>query len=248
MRTYAVGDVHGQRAKLEDIHRLIADDRKRSKAPDAQDAPVVHLGDLTDRGPDSCGVIAFLLRGIAEGQPWLTIKGNHDRMFAGFMRDPTYHDPLLRKDLEWLHPRLGGTQTLASYGVADAAERAPEEVHAEARGKVDPTHIEFLNALPGYLHRDGVVFVHAGIRPGVPLDSQAEDDLLWIRGPFLDSTADHGALIVHGHTPVDEVTHYGNRVNVDTGAGFDKALSVIVIDDGICHQLTDEGRVALHHG
>ncbi|MGB3317266.1 MAG: metallophosphoesterase family protein [Albidovulum sp.] len=245
MRTYAIGDIHGHLDKLEEAHRRIADDRARTG--DA-DAPVVHIGDLVDRGPDSRAVIAYLMRGHEVGQPWVTLKGNHDRMFTGFMADADSRDPGLRAELHWVHPRLGGGTTLASYGVERAEDRLLFDLHAEAASKVPEAHLGFLRDLPTTYVRGGVLFVHAGIRPGIPLTEQSEDDLLWIRRDFHDHEGDHGYLVVHGHTPVDAVTHYGNRVNIDSGAGYGHALSTIVIEDGKVWLLDGFGREAIRPG
>lgn len=228
MRTYAIGDIHGHLDKLEEAHRRIGEDRARVGD---RTTPVVHIGDLVDRGPDSRGVVEFLLRGTGAGQPWVTLKGNHDRMFADFLGDPDNHDPGLRSSLHWVHPRLGGDTTLASYGIEGAAERLLFDLHDEAMAKVPAAHAAFLRGLPVSHVRGGVLFVHAGIRPGLPLAAQAEDDLLWIRHEFLDDPRDHGYLVVHGHTPVEQATHYGNRVNIDTGAGYGHSLTAIVIED-----------------
>ncbi len=239
MRIYAIGDIHGQFEKLRHAHALIAADRER--VGDSA-APVVHIGDLCDRGPDTRGVLDFLIAGQQAGAPWVVLKGNHDRMFSLFLQEPAQRDPGLRAELDYLHPRIGGLETLASYGVNISAGRSFADVHAEAREKVPARHRTFLEKLP-LSHAPGpVFFCHAGIRPGVALDAQTEDDLLWIRDEFLNSRADHGALIVHGHTPVDRVTHYGNRVNIDTGAGYGQALSAVVIEGGDVWQLTDAGR------
>ncbi len=94
MRSYAIGDIHGHLDKLEEAHRLIAADR--AETGDAE-APVVHIGDLVDRGPDSRGVVEFLMRGMSAGAPWIALKGNHDRMFVSFLGDPDSHDPGLRE-------------------------------------------------------------------------------------------------------------------------------------------------------
>jgi serine/threonine protein phosphatase 1 len=242
MRTYAIGDIHGQLERLAEAHDLIARDRA---AVGDKVAEVVHVGDLVDRGPDSRGVIDFLIAGRARGAPWVTLKGNHDRMFEGFLGDPDHYDPGLRAGLHWIDPRLGGDETLRSYGVDGARERMLFDLHDDAVRAVPESHRAFLAALP-LMHRAGdVIFVHAGIRPGVPLDAQTEDDLLWIRREFLDDPRDHGALIVHGHTPVDAVTHYGNRLNIDTGAGYGRALSTVVIEDARVSLLTQKGRVEI---
>lgn len=244
MRTYVIGDIHGHRDKLQAAHRLIAKDR--AEQGDAN-APVVHLGDLVDRGPDSRGVVDCLLAGLEHGEPWVVLKGNHDRMFSGFLDDPDYHDPGLRAELNWTHPRLGGAETLASYGVTGVGETFLSDIAAQARLKVPVAHRDFLAGLETSFARGQALFVHAGIRPGVPVERQTETDLIWIRAPFLEDTRDHGALVVHGHTPVEQVTHYGNRLNVDTGAGYGKALSAIVVEGQVAWLLTPRGRVPLRH-
>ena len=240
MRIYAIGDIHGQLEMLRDIHALIATDRAANGDTAAE---VVHVGDLTDRGPQSRGVIGYLIEGIARGEPWVVLKGNHDRMFEGFLGDPDYHDPGLRADLYWTHPRLGGDTTLASYDVPGAGERMLFDLHDDAIRNVPESHRAFLRTLPVMHRAPGVVLVHAGIRPGVAFEDQTENDLLWIRTGFLDDPRDHGALVVHGHTPVETVTHYGNRLNIDTGAGYGRALSAVVIEAGVVWQLTPAGRV-----
>ena len=105
MTIYAIGDIHGQRAMLEAAHARIAADRARHGADDT--APVVHLGDFNDRGPDTFGVLDLLIRGIAAGRPWIALKGNHDRMFQGYLDDAAYHDPMLRDDLPWFDAYVG---------------------------------------------------------------------------------------------------------------------------------------------
>ena len=242
MRSYAIGDIHGQLHLLLDAHARIAADRARTG--DAA-APVVHVGDLVDRGPDSREVVEHLRAGIAAGAPWIVLKGNHDRMFTAFLADLRAHDPGLRPDLGWLHPRLGGAATLASYGVAKAADRPVAPVHAEAVAAVPAAHRAFLEARPTWVRRGEVVFVHAGIRPGVPLEAQREDDLVWIRAPFLEDPRDHGFLVVHGHTHLPAPTHYGNRVNIDSGAAYGGPLTAIVIEGRAVFHLTPHGRVPL---
>ncbi len=243
IRSYAIGDIHGALDKLRAAHAVIDRDMA-SHGP----APVVHLGDLVDRGPDSRGVIDALMEGLAAGRDWVVLKGNHDRMFAGFLRAADWHDPRLRPDLSWLHPRLGGAQTLESYGVRAAADRPVIAVQTEAVRLVPARHKAFLDGLPMILRRGEAAFVHAGLRPGVPLDRQLEDDLTWIREPFLSDARDHGALVVHGHTVVDRPTHYGNRVNIDTGAGYGGPLTAIAVEGRRVFHLTTAGRVELQPG
>lgn len=242
MRAYAIGDIHGHLSKLERAHVLIEADRAEC---DDDNAPVVHIGDLTDRGPNSKGVLDFLIKGQAEGEPWVVLKGNHDRMMAWFLEEVPRRDHCMKPEFEWTHSRIGGSETLASYGVNIAAGRSIDALHADALNKVPLAHKTFLAGLPTSYQTGALFFCHAGIRPGIGLAYQAEDDLCWIRDEFYASNADHGALIIHGHTPIEKVAHYGNRVNTDTGAGYDKDLSAIVIEGTDVWLLTENGRVAV---
>lgn len=238
-RVYAIGDVHGHLDKLKSAHALIAEDRVRCGD---MDALIVHVGDLVDRGPDSRGVIQYLMDGQARGENWVVLKGNHDRMAALFLRDIPMVDHMLLYDFNWFHSRIGGVETLASYGVEVPEGIRTYQLHAAALAAVPKAHRDYLEGLP-VMHRVGdLCFVHAGIRPGVALEDQVEDDLIWIRQEFHNSNADHGPLIVHGHTPVDEVTHYGNRLNIDTGAGHGKAIGVVVIEGRVAWLLGAGGR------
>jgi serine/threonine protein phosphatase 1 len=240
MRSYAIGDIHGHLNKLHILHDRIADDMAVHGA-----APIVHVGDLVDRGPDSAGVIEYLMTGLSHGQDWVVLKGNHDRMFAGFIRNHAYQDPRLFSGLSWLHPRLGGAATLASYGVMHPSDRPVPPVHRDAQAAVPETHLAFIENLPVWHQRGEVIFVHAGIRPGIPMALQVEDDLVWIREPFLIETASHGALIVHGHTALDEPVHYGNRLNIDSGAAYGGPMTAVVIEGTEVFHLTAAGRVPL---
>jgi len=244
MRTYAIGDIHGHLELLRGAQTLVAQDRARVGD---SNAPLVHIGDLTDRGPESAGVIAHLLAGMAAGKPWVALKGNHDRMFARFLADPVGQDPGLSCDYTWLDPRLGGQTTLASYGVP--IEGLPRsEIHKLALARVPLAHQRFLQNLKPYLLRGEALFVHAGIRPGVPLDEQTEDDLVWIRSPFLEDRRDHGPLIVHGHTALDAVTHFGNRLDIDSGAAYGRALAAVVIEGRDVWLLGPNGRTPVLPG
>jgi len=203
---------------------------------------VVHLGDYVDRGPDSRGVVEFLMEGVAAGRDWVLLKGNHDRLFARFLDDPDWQDPGLRGVLTWLHPRLGGAATLGSYGVKNAGDRPLAKVHAEAVAAVPRAHRAFLTGLR-LMHRAGeAIFVHAGLRPGVALENQVEDDLVWIRQEFLEVRSDFGGLVVHGHTALDAPTHYGNRVNLDSSAAYGGPLTAAVIEGRDVSVLTAKGR------
>lgn len=266
-RIYAIGDIHGHLDALQKVHDLVRRDGG---------GIIVHVGDLVDRGPDSAGVVSYLLSGIKTGEPWVVLKGNHDRMMPLYLETPSQRDPILRRDYSWLHHRLGGLTTLASYGVLPMDEtdpKAPKGAHwlhpkgggletltsygidlnstpdrelaKAARAAVPREHKAFLDGLDITFQTPDVLFTHAGIRPGVALKDQVEDDLIWIRDPFLNDTRDHGPLIVHGHSPINAATHYGNRVNIDSGVAFGGPLSGIVIEERDVWLLTQEGRKPL---
>lgn len=237
---YAIGDIHGQVAELERVLALI-------QADGGADAKVVFLGDYTDRGPDSRAVLDVLIEGRDAGKNWTFLKGNHDRMFEWFM-EPTAPraDPYLMVQFYWLHPRLGGDTTLASYGVDASDQRREKDVHAEALRAVPHSHVDFLKGLQLSHTAGDVLFVHAGIRPGISLEKQTEEDLLWIRQQFHNETAPHPKLVVHGHTPVDVPTHYGNRVNLDSGAGYGAPLTVAVFEGTDTWLLTSRGRMPIN--
>ncbi len=237
-RIYAIGDVHGQLDELSSAHRRIARDAQASGGP----AQVVHVGDLVDRGPNSRGVIEYLMDGMARGENWVIVKGNHDRFLANYVRTGETTDGRLRAGLTWLSPGMGGAETLRSYGAEKRRLEGADKFHARAAKKVPIAHVEFIEGLPLWHRVGGMIFVHAGIRPGFPIEAQDEDDLLWIRDEFLWRLEDHEALIVHGHTPVDAPTHYGNRVNLDVGAAYGHPLVPVVFQDGACFALEDGGR------
>ncbi len=236
-RFYAVGDIHGDYDKLIDIHARIARD-----AGAGGDPKIIFIGDLVDRRFKSGETLQFLIDNIAAGRPWTVVLGNHDRLFARFLDDVNWRDPVLRADYHWLHANMGGVTTLASYGVDVSSDRTLQDLQNDARAKVPADHHIFLKNLPDYHREPGLLFVHAGIRPGVPLSEQTQDDMIWIRKPFHDYAGSHGDLVIHGHSVIDRVTHYGNRVNIDTGAAYGHDLSAIVIEGADIYVLEKDGR------
>ena len=204
---YAIGDVHGCLVELRGLEQRIVED-----AADIEGEKwLVYLGDLVDRGPDSVGVLDRLLARPPQGFRRICLAGNHEIMMLGFLENPASQP-------EWL--QFGGQQTLASYGI-DAARllaTPARQRRAILDSHVPQDHVEFLAELPLTLSLPGVVFVHAGLRPDVPLDRQAENDLLWIREEFFQAPPLPGRLVVHGHTPARDVVIVPGRICVDTGA------------------------------
>lgn len=221
-RIYAIGDIHGRDDLLRELHWLILNDRA-SLAPDYR-AVVIYLGDYVDRGLGSLEVIDMLLNEPLKGFERVYLMGNHERMMLDFLNGPP--DPV------WLFN--GGTATLWSYGVSGlslSSERDLEHVRRSMLEVLPSTHRGFLDSLD-LSHEEGdYLFVHAGIRPGRPLDRQEPKDLLWIRGPFLHSDADFGRRIVHGHTITPEPAVARNRVGIDTGAFYSGRLTCAVLED-----------------
>lgn len=232
---YAVPDIHGQNALLETALDLIERDGGTG-------ARVVFLGDLVDRGPDSRAVIDRLMAAQAAGRDWTVLRGNHDQMFLDFLDAGATGSAHVRAGLTWLNPRLGGADTLASYGV-DTHESFPDP--AAARAAVPRAHRDWLAALPFWMEAGNLLFVHAGIRPGIPLSAQDPADLIWIRDDFLGHPGPHPWLVVHGHTALDYPRHFGNRIDLDGGAAWGRPLRPAVFEGCDCWLLTPEGRVPL---
>ncbi len=233
---YAMGDVHGQ---IQMLHEALA----WIEADGGPDAQIVFLGDYVDRGPDSRGVIEVLKTGIDAGRNWTALKGNHDRLFEWFMEDTPRLDPLLKAKYTWVSPPLGGDTTLASYGIEGAADTPLGVLHPAAQEAVPAEHIAFLKSLKTYYQHGNYLFVHAGIRPNVALEDQEENDLLWIREPYLSYSDPHPLTIVHGHTALEAPQDYGNRINLDSGAGYGRPLSVAVFEGDSVNWLTKDGRI-----
>jgi serine/threonine protein phosphatase 1 len=216
-RVYAIGDVHGCLDRLVSLHWLIAADLT---ARPVRYSVLVHLGDYVDRGTQSRQVIDLLSGSIAaQVDLRIDLKGNHEAM----MQDALAGDR--RAAIHWLDN--GGEQTLESYGVSAATSVNPEAW----RRTVPDAHMAFLDRLHP-MHREGnYVFAHAGIRPGVKLNAQTPDDLMWIREPFLSDRAKRDVVVVHGHTPKLAPEVLQNRIGIDTGAVMGGKLTCLVLED-----------------
>lgn len=220
-RIYAIGDVHGRDDLLGDVFdRIDADLRGHH----ARHAIEVYLGDYVDRGPRSRDVIDRLLA-RARHRDTVFLKGNHETFLLDFISDPQ----VLRSWRQW-----GGLETLMSYGLRpslnpDDAELAA--LSAALRMAVPDSHYAFFEAMVPFFTLGGYYFAHAGIRPGVPLTRQVEQDLLWIRDEFLEWEAPYEKMIVHGHTAVMEPEFRRNRINIDTGAYATGRLTCLMIEN-----------------
>jgi serine/threonine protein phosphatase 1 len=219
-RIYAVGDIHGCAGLLANIFDRIDDDLKLRPTPDVLQ---VFLGDYIDRGPDSREVIELLIARQRENDV-VFLKGNHETFMMNFIETPS----ILQ---DW--QRLGGLQTLMSYGItptinANAVVQA--QIAVDFNQVLPESHRQFLGHLKSFFTCGDFFFVHAGVRPGIPLEKQREEDLLWIRQEFLFCKNDFGKIVVHGHTPVQYPDVRSNRINIDTGAYATGRLTCLVLE------------------
>jgi serine/threonine protein phosphatase 1 len=215
-RVYAVGDVHGCLDQLQALHSLIAEDLA---ARPAAEAVLVHLGDYVDRGPDSAGVVALLAEGSPLANvPTVNLMGNHEHMMLAALATG-------EADATDLWLANGGADSLLSWGVPRSAQ--PKEWASY----LPKPHLVFLRDLALRHEVGGYLFVHAGIRPGIPLERQSRHDLMWIREPFLSFQEPFGPVVVHGHTPRQEPTVRPNRIGIDTGAVMGGVLTCAVLED-----------------
>jgi serine/threonine protein phosphatase 1 len=220
MRIYAVGDIHGRFDLLQILAGRIADDL--AGAPTRQ-ALTVFLGDYIDRGPRSAAVLEALSGGEFPTR-LIALRGNHEEMLLRFLDDGNALE-------SWRG--FGGLETLHSYGVpvADAMRGAGYAAAREAFARALPQrHLDFLNGTAPSVAFGDYFFCHAGVRPGVALDRQRQDDLLWIRHAFLQHRGSFGKVVVHGHTPVAAPEDRGNRINIDTGAYASATLTALVLE------------------
>lgn len=226
VRVYAVGDIHGCAVELDRLTAAILHD----SADWQGERHLIYVGDYVDRGPDSKGVIDRLLD-PPKGFEICYLRGNHDQVLLDFLSDPavfrTWRD-------------FGGRETLLSYGVVPPRFdelSALEETRERFRAVLPRAHLEFFEGLQFSAKIGGYFFTHAGIRPGIGLDSQAKEDLLWIRDEFLTSAADFGAIVVHGHTPSADPVRRPNRIGIDTGAYATGRLTAAVLEGAECRFL-----------
>jgi len=218
-RVYAIGDIHGRADLLQDlIAQIDADDIARGSAR----TTVILLGDLVDRGPDSAGVFT-LVRDWGTRRTVRTLQGNHEEMFLAAFDD----DNVLRHFL-----RHGGRETLLSYPIAyDEYQRTTlEELQVLMRERVPEEDIAFMAAMEDLIRIGDYVFVHAGIRPGVPLEDQAVADLRWIRAEFYDDPTPRDFAVVHGHTITAAPELHPHRIGIDTGAFASGQLTAIGLE------------------
>jgi serine/threonine protein phosphatase 1 len=218
---YAIGDVHGCLDLLLQLEDVI---RKDAATIDGEKW-IIMLGDMVDRGPSSAQVIDHLLSSPPEGFKRVCLTGNHERMMVQFIEHP-------RSALRWLD--FGGRETLMSYGIdariLENAGKSERKLKQILQSHIPEEHVNYLKHLPCMIQSMKYIFVHAGLRPGVPIAKQTENDILTIKADFLNDTTDYEFIVVHGHTPVEKPDIRPNRINVDTGAYAVGCLSAVRLE------------------
>lgn len=220
-RIYAIGDIHGRLDLLDEVLARVEADTAMHPASNAIN---VFLGDYVDRGPDSKRVLERLIS-CCVAQPTVCLMGNHEAFLREFLNNP---------DILSTWRRYGGLDTLLSYGLTPTMKTEAQErrkLASDLNRLLPSSHREFLSSLKRYFICGDFFFVHAGVRPGISLTEQSEDDLLWIRDDFLECKNDFGKVIVHGHTPVLEPDVRSNRINIDTGAYATGRLTCLVLEN-----------------
>ena len=221
-RVYAIGDVHGRLDLLVDLlDRIDRDDRARPPARTV----LVLLGDLVDRGPDSAGVIR-VARALAQGDrfDFRLLMGNHEELLLLAVAGDVRAMRLLMGE--------GGEATLRSFGMGgeEIARGGYHDLVRLVRDRIPSDDLDFVRTGADMVVIGDYAFVHAGVRPGVPLEAQVPADLRGIRDTFLESSRDHGKIVVHGHTPTADVDERPNRIGIDTGAYATGRLSAIGLE------------------
>ena len=217
---YVVGDIHGEAALL---RQLLASIEHHVSQQRGVAAALAYVGDYIDRGPASAEVLDIVCVKPGWAAKVISLRGNHEEMLQRFLIDPAFGN-------DWRH--YGGLETLASFGV-DVRQvqlgRDLSQARDELLERIPQRHRQFLNNLGSSAAMGDYFLCHAGVRPGVRLADQRDEDLLWIREPFLTSTADFGKIIIHGHSPVEQPEMTPNRINVDTGAYLTGRLTCAVL-------------------
>jgi serine/threonine protein phosphatase 1 len=224
MRIYAIGDIHGRDDLLNALlTKIEADDRARGSA----DTQIIFLGDLVDRGPGSAAVVETALALKTAGRNVRFLMGNHEEVFVSACRKS---DPKVTR----FFLRIGGEATVLSYPITRAEYMTldMEQLTERLDTLVPREHVEFIEGFEDQIIIGDYVFVHAGIRPGVPLSDQKPSDMRWIREEFIDQRGDLEKVVVYGHTIYEDVEERGSRIGIDTGAYDSGKLTALGIECG----------------
>jgi serine/threonine protein phosphatase 1 len=234
-RVYAIGDVHGRLDLLDALlDKIDEDDRRRGPC----DTNIIFLGDLIDRGPDSAGVVERLCTLAGQDRRCRFLMGNHEEIFLKALSGDLHSLKFMIK--------IGGKETVLSYGVGHERYLSCdfEELLLILREHVPDGHDEFISKFEDYIVVGDYIFVHAGLRPDLPIDQQKTSDLRWIRNDFLESKGDFGGTVVHGHNVTTEIDRRDNRIGIDTGAYASGRLTALCLEGAAQWSLVAECQAA----
>ncbi len=206
-RIFAIGDIHGCISNLMTIMDMID--------IDIQNDTLIFIGDYIDRGPDSRGVVDFVLELKKNIEHVICLLGNHEQMFLDYINDGNVY-----KEMFLIN---GGDYTVSSYGVVETADKS--------RVNVPGSHMEFFTSLLPHYETEDYIFVHAGLKPAIPLEKQDIKDLIWIRHEFINSSYDFGKTVVFGHTPLPQPLIEPNKIGIDTGAVYGGKLTCVELPE-----------------
>jgi serine/threonine protein phosphatase 1 len=213
-KIFAIGDIHGCPSKLNEMMAKLR--------IDAEEDTVIFIGDYIDRGPDSKGVIDSILEIRQRIDNVICLQGNHEEMFLKYYCEHEDEDLFMHN---------GCMMTLLSYGYTGRDHGYEVNVPEE--------HLQFFSSLLSFYETDSYIFVHAGLRPGIPLKRQIKEDMLWIRREFIISRYDFGKTVIFGHTPVSHDMPYikPNKIGIDTGLVYGGRLTCLELPGMIIHQV-----------
>lgn len=220
-RVYAIGDIHGRNDLLQQLlDQISEDDAARGHA----ESEIIFLGDLVDRGPDSAGVIETAMRLKDEKTNVRFLMGNHEEVYLAAARGS--------EKATRFFTRIGGKETILSYEISmkEYMDLDNEMLALRLPDLFPASHVAFVNGFEDQIIVGDYAFVHAGIRPEVPLSEQKPKDLRWIREEFLSATQLHEKMIVYGHTINEEVVEQSNRIGIDTGAYYSEKLTALALE------------------
>jgi serine/threonine protein phosphatase 1 len=208
-KIFAIGDIHGCKYHLDRMMAMLD--------INSENDTLIFIGDYIDRGPDSKGVVDTLLDIKKRIKNAVFLKGNHEQMLL---------DCINRGEKKPFMDN-GGMKTLSSYDTNEFFPMLPS------------SHIEFFNTLKTWHMTDGYIFVHAGLRPGIPLERQDTEDLIWIREAFIHSPHNFGKIVVFGHTPISFSTPLidKDKIGLDTGAVYGGKLTCIELTSREVYQV-----------
>jgi serine/threonine protein phosphatase 1 len=212
-KIFAIGDIHGCAQKLRELIELIAANHEKDT--------LIFIGDYIDRGSSNREAVDYVLQLKQEFKNVVCLLGNHEQMLLNY----------LEGENEEMYLYNGGKFTLSDYGIKSSD--SPDV----RKKKIPEEHLLFYQSLLPYHQTKDYIFVHAGLIPGISIDKQTIDDLLWVRYKFIDSDYNFGRRVIFGHTPMSNPLIMENKIGVDTGAVYGGKLTCLELPEVKIYQV-----------